>query len=106
MLSVKSIVKKMQISIMDYVMFVLDIFYRYYVGSGNESPLLVVPVRDVSMDRVGRTVRGRSVKKAVIRVRWGIPSGANICFSAIGIVFFNVVVCSYLFLKSFELSRF
>ena len=31
MLSVKRIVKKMQTSIMDYVIFVLDVFCRYYV---------------------------------------------------------------------------
>ena len=80
MLSVKSIVKKMQISIMDYVVFVLNVFCQEYVGCGYKPSLFVVPVRDVSTDRVWKTIVGGrgSVKKAVVRVRWGIPSCAYI----------------------------
>ena len=93
----------MQTSIMDYVMFVLNVFCRYYVGGGNEPPLLVVPVRDVSTDGVGRAVWWRSVKKTVVRIWWGIPSGTDVSFPTIGIVFF--FVCSYFCFEPFKLSR-
>ena len=103
----KSKVKKMQISIMDDVMFVLNVFCRYYVGKGNRSSLLVVPVRDVSTDGVGRTVWGRSVKETVVRIWWGVPSCAYIFFPTAGIVFFDVVVvygCVNFRCQSFALS--
>ena len=98
-------VKKMQTSIMDYVVLVLNVFCRYYVGGGDESPLLVVPVCDISTDRVWGTVWWRSMEEAVVRIRWGIPSCMYICFPTAGIVFV-VFVCSHFRFEPFELSCF
>ena len=53
---VKISMKKMQISIMYYVVLVVDVFCRNYVRGCDESSVFVVPVRDVSMDRVWETV--------------------------------------------------
>ena len=50
--------KKMQISIIRYVVLVLDVFCRNYVCVGNKSSVLVVLVRDVSTDGVRETVVG------------------------------------------------
>ena len=95
-LSVKRIVKKIQTSIISYVVLVLNVLSRNYVRVGYESPVCVVPICYVSTDRVWGTVWWRSVKEAVVRVRWGVPSCTNICFPTSYIV---VVVSFYFSVK-------
>ena len=50
--------KKAQISIIRYVVLVLNVVCRDYVCGGDESSSFVVLVRDVSTDRVWETVGG------------------------------------------------
>ena len=43
-------IKKTQISIIGYVVLVLDVYGRNYVHVVDESSVLVVPVRDIGTD--------------------------------------------------------
>ena len=84
--------KKIQISIICYVMFVFDVLSRYYVRISYQSPVFCVPIRYVSTDGVGRTAWWGSMEETVVGVRWEIPSCSYICFPTVGIV---VVVLLY-----------
>ena len=54
-----TIMKKMQISIIGYVVLFFEIFCRNYVRVGDESSVLVVPVHDIGTDGVWETISRR-----------------------------------------------